>query len=273
MNVNERAVLTKLLGLRHPTTPQTNRFRLRKSTVADFNASVESRGQAASPPKKTGTLKAFGEDLKPVMGDDTGGSFVEWTMGPGERPILYLGSEGELEVAAANARELFGMLARSHGEGWGVREAMTFACWELTELDALKPMRNLAHLVEGEQAAVDEEVAALLASHDVPVVDDVLARVRAASQRYLWTFIDRLDVIVTGYKAQRPWFEAWNQPDADVATARAFSPKERYTVGERVSYAWKDAALGPQRSVVIAHPQPNRVMLADRSTTFLRAYT
>lgn len=261
----------KLLAVRHKTTPQTNRFRLRKSTNADFTWAVESRGQAAFPPKKTGTLQAFGDDLKPIAGEDAGGTFVEWTAGSKQRPILYLSSEGELQVAAANVMELFGMLAH-HGEGgWGFWEAMNHATWELTALDVEKAARPVPHPIEGPQAPLDEEVAALLAANDVPVVTDVLARARAAARSYLWAFIDRLDTIVTGYKAQRPWFDAWNQPGADVATARPFSPKERYTVGERLTYVHKDASLGPQRGVVIAHPKPDRVLFADRSNTFLRA--
>ncbi len=270
---NERSVLTKLLALQHPTTPQTNRFHLRKLTMADFTRSVELRGQLASPPKPTGTLKAFGDDLKPVMGDDSGGVFVEWTVGRGERPILYLSSEGAIEVAGSDAGEMFGLFACTRGPGWDLFRAMTVAAWELTELDEVKPAHLVANLIEGPQAGSDDDVVAIMAAHDVPVAADVLPRIRAATERYLWAFIDRLDTIVTGYPAQRTWFEAWNRADADVATTRAFSPKERYTVGDRITYTWKAQSLPPQRAVVLAHPQPNRVLLADRSTTFLRAYT
>jgi hypothetical protein len=43
---------------------------------------------------------------------------------------------------------------------------------------------------------------------------------------------------------------------ARVASARAFSLKERYAVGERVTVTAKSSALPPYRAVVLAHPQP-----------------
>ena len=225
MTPNERAILVKLLAVRHPTTPQTNRFRLRKATNTDFTGAVESRGQAAFPPKKTGTLEAFGDDLKPIAGNDAGGMLVEWTAGSKQRPIIFLSSEGEIQIAAAHVMELFGMLAHCGEGGWDFWEAMDYATWELTALDIEKAARPAPPVIEGPQAPLDEEVAALLAANDVPVVKDVLGRARAAARTYLWPFIDRIDTIVTGYKAQRPWYDAWNQPGADVATARPFSPE------------------------------------------------
>lgn len=41
MTPREHAVLTKVLALRHRTTPRTNRFRLPKATDADFAWAVE----------------------------------------------------------------------------------------------------------------------------------------------------------------------------------------------------------------------------------------
>ncbi len=276
----EKALLTKLLAMKHRKLPSENRFGLRKATTAQINWAVESRGEAVSPPKKTGTLKAFGDDLKPVAGDVAGGMFMEFTAGKYERPIVYLSSEGETAIAAANARELFGLLPYCGGaggtdgdvEGWSFMDAITGVSRDLLALDVEKAERNHRAVIEGTRGGVDDEVVQLLAAHDVPTAADPLATIEAASHKFLWLFIDRLDTIITGFPAQHLWFDAWNAPDAALASARAFSPKERYQVGERITYLQR-ADAPPQRGLVIAQPQPNRILIADRSTVTTRAYT
>ncbi len=273
----EKALLTKLLTVKHRKLPAENRFGLRKPTTADVNWAVESRGQAVSPPKKTGTLKAFGDDLKPVAGATAGGMFMEFTAGKYERPIVYLSSEGETAIAAANARELFGLLPYCPTEGdgescWGFMDAITGVSGDLLALNVEKAERNHRVLIEGPRGAVDDEVVQLLAAHDVPTAPEPLATIEAANRKFLWAFIDRLDTIITGFAAQHLWFDAWNAPDAELASARAFSPKERYQVGERITYQPR-ADSPPRRGLVLAHPQPNRVLIADRSTVTMRAYT
>lgn len=267
MTPAERTLLGKLLSLAHPTLPQTNRFRLRKLSQADFKRAVESRGTAIMPPKAD-VLKAFADDLTPVCGDDTGGVYAEWMAGPGTRPIVYLSSEGETQIAATNARELFGLLVRSAGEGWRFEDARKLATWELLTLDADKPGDAMANLLDGPQAEVDDEVRALVAAHDVPPIDDVAGRTRAAAHAQLWPFIDKLDTIVTGKPVHRMWFDAWNKPGAD--DAPVFTPKTRYQIGDRLLQSRKDLTV---RVVVAAHTPPNRVLLAHRSATFLCAYT
>jgi hypothetical protein len=265
-------VLAKLLAVEHRTTPRTNRFRLRKATTADFNWAVESRGQAVSPPKTTGTVKGFGEDLKPVAGDDAGGMFVELTAGRYERPIVYLSSEGETSVAAASARELFGLLPYCGGDGWDFMDAIGAVGRDMLALDVEKAERNHRSVVEQPRGTIDDEVVQLLAAADVPTVTDPLATIEAANRSFLWAFIDRLDTIITGFAAHHTWFDAWNAPGADMASARAFSPKERFSVGERLTYQLR-ADAPPRRGIVLGHPQPNRVLIADRSLVVLRAYT
>jgi len=49
MTPSERAVPTKLLAVRHRTTPQNNRFGLRKATNADFTWAVECAVVLAHP--------------------------------------------------------------------------------------------------------------------------------------------------------------------------------------------------------------------------------
>ena len=240
---------------------------LEKPTAKGFELTVDSFGEAAEPPT-TGLRKTLGAALVPLGADQTGGVYAEWLAKKNESPVVYFGTEGNLEIAASGTDEFLGTLAHCAGDGWRAKDAMAYWRRALTTLDADKVAEPAFFASPG--AEVDADVAAVLGAHDIAVVPDVMASVEAANRKYLWAFIDAIDVLVSGHKAFHTWFDAWNRDDA--SGIRAFSPNEHYEPGERVTYISKRQSGETRgKGVVLANPRPNRVLLADGSNTFLRA--
>lgn len=233
-----------------------------------FDSHIASFGDAAQPPR-AGVREAFGDELAPLAKDAAGGVYARWTHGK-ERPIVYFGTEGNTCVIARSEDEWLGMLAHRDDDtgDYGLHDLMQFWHDELVALDVDRPAAD--HRVRsGRLAAVDPTVAAQVSAAGVVLVADVPAAVEAANRAHLWPLLDRLDTIVSGHPARRLWRAAWNAPEP---AARAFSPKETYVVGERVTYTWKYSwGEGQGRAVVLAHPQPRRVLLADQANVFVRA--
>jgi hypothetical protein len=264
------AVLGQLIKLPAP------KLDLKKTSAASFETKVDAFGEAAAPAKRD-IRKAFGTSLVPIAGDNGGGVFAEWRATSGGRPIVYFGSEGNVEVAAHDLRELLGLLAYSDREGWSLKDAMGHWRDELTTLDADRIARDKQReenglpgpvVLSSPCAAIDARISAVLAPHDIPIPPDLLATVEAANGKHLWDLIDTLDVFVTGQKVFRLWFDAWSRDEG----ARKFSPQEHYDVGEKVHYVSKMSwgeVVG--RGLVIGNPAPNRVLLADQHNTFARA--
>lgn len=241
---------------------------LERVSARAFDSHIDSFGKAAQP-ARADIRKTFGDDLVPLAKDASGGVYARWTHRKA-RPIVYFGTEGNTHVIAGSEVDWLGMLAHRDDEtsDFGLHDLMAFWHDELVALDAERPPAE--HRVRtGRLAPVDPAIAALVTAAGLSPVEDVPAAVEAANRDHLWPLLDRLDTIVSGHPARRLWREAWNVADP---RARAFSPKETYAVGERVTYTWKYSwGEGEGRAVVLAHPQPRRVLLADQANTFVRA--
>ena len=215
-----------------------------------------------------GLRKALGAAVIPLGADKTGAVYAEWMFAKRESPVVYFGTEGNLEIAASSVEEFLGTLAYCAGDGWRAKDAMQRWRKELTTLDAEKVAAPA--YFESPCATLDADVAAILAAHDITVVADMMATIESANRKYLWPFIDAIDVLVSGHKSFRTWFEAWNHKDP--SPVRAFSPNQHYEPGDRLTYVSKrQSGATSGRAVVLANPRPNRVLLADGSNTFLRA--
>lgn len=254
---NEDKVLLTLMKGRPPKVD------LRKPKAKDLENLLDVFGEGGWP-KVTGVAKSFGHSLRALAADKAGGLYVEWTANGREHPVVYFGTEGNVEVAAGSFREFLGLLAGRDDDGTTLKDAMKQARRALVQLDWEKAAEPEASAEP--PAPVDPEIAALLAANDIPVVPNVKQTVTSANAKYLWPLMDKLDTIVTGYKSSRMWHDAFKD---DPKELRAYSPKETYTVGELVTYETKGASSG--KALVLANPLPNRVLLCSRGATFVRA--
>lgn len=255
-----RAVLAQLFKLASPKTDVT------KIGVKAFDERVDRVGEAAAPPTRD-VRKKLGDSLLAVCGNGSGGVFAEWRAGTGRAPVVYFGSEGQLQIAAAGLREFLGLLAYRDRDGWNVMDAMAHCQKKLTTLPG--DVGTASDVVTSQpRAAIEPTVAEVLAAGGVSIPPDLLGAVEAANQAHLWAFFDAIDLAVCGHKAFRLWFEAWSD---DARPAHDFSPQERYAVGDKLRYVSKvrgEPVVG--RGVVLANPAPNRVLIADEHNTFLR---
>lgn len=238
---------------------------LRKPKAKELEVLLDTFGEGGWP-KATGVLKSFGSSLRALAADKAGGLYVEWTANVRERPVVYFGTEGNVEVAASSFREFLGLLASRDEDGTVLKDAMGDSRRDLVELAWEKSSPPAEPLPSAELPPVDPSLAAELAANDIPVVSNVKQTVASANAKYLWPLIDKLDTIVTGYKSSRMWHDAFKDDPKDL---RPYSPKETYTVGELVTYETKGASTG--KALVLANPQPNRVLLCSHGVTFVRA--
>lgn len=258
-NPNEQKALTQFFKIGAPKVD------LKKPKGKELERQLESFGKSGWP-VATDVLKTFGPTLTGLATDAAGGVYAEWALKGSERPIVYFGTEGNVEVAAASLRELLGMLPFRQGEGWTLKDAMGHSRAMHLDLDEASAART--PLAIDARAVEDADLAAILADSDIPLVPAVSERVAAASAKYLWTLVDKLDQIVTGYKSTRMWRDAFN--GAQPTELRPFSPRETYRVGEKVTLVDKGSD-SLMKALVLALPRPDRVLLCFHGATFVRA--
>lgn len=254
---NEDSALLSLMKARPPKVD------LRKPKAKDLEHLLDVFGEGGWP-KVTGVASRFGHSLRALAADKAGGLYVEWSANGREHPVVYFGTEGNVEVAASSFREFLGLLASRDDDGTVLKDAMSECRRALVELPWEKSPPKAAS--DEPLPPPDPAIAAELAANDIPVVSNVKQTVTSANAKYLWPLIDKLDTIVTGYKSSRMWHDAFKD---DPKNLRPYSPKETYTVGELVTYETKGASTG--KALVLANPQPNRVLLCSHGVTFVRA--
>ncbi len=159
---------------------------------------LDSQSDSLSRVRKMGGIRWAAKELEPICRDRAGGNFVRW--GGSGGPVAYVGSEGQLHIAALSEAGFAAMLPY----GSSVHDAMKCAVAQLEEASdadaakspiasALKSARSIlttALQADDPAEAWRRHFVSALADHKLLPVESLLDQVVDANRALLWYFRD-----------------------------------------------------------------------------------